>query len=202
MSPTSRNRAAISVSRQRRHSPKKSAASSPGTATITVAERPGMAPVTSIVEGAGFTIAEASASAIRFVPRWPLLPGLYDVEIAWGSRWLSNVSFDFEYGGDNRAQLRAVPLAYLGRGRYRSVCDVPEPLQAIVVRTDARGERLSIAGFRVALLGPLARLRLLGGRALELLRRDPRALFAAFRRSRAGRVRRHAIVSPRCAEPA
>ena len=104
-------RAAISVSRQRRHSPKKSAASSPGTATITVAERPGMAPVTSIVEGAGFTIAEASASAIRFVPRRPLLPGLYDVEIAFASRWLSNVSFDFEYGGDNRAQLRAVPLA-------------------------------------------------------------------------------------------
>ena len=94
----------------------------------------------------------------------------------------------------------SVPLAYLGRGRYRSVCDVPEPLQAIVVRTDALGERLSIAGFRVARLGPLARLRLLGGRALELLRRDPRALFAAFRRYRAGVVRGDVIVSRRGAD--
>ena len=57
-----------------------------------------------------------------------------------------------------------------------------------------------IADFRVARLGPLARLRLLGGRALELLRRDPRALFAAFRRYRAGVVRGDAIVSRRGAD--
>src|SRR5215207_8109539 len=186
---------ATSASRRRRRSPKASAASSAGTATTTAAERPRMASAASIVESAGFTIAEAGGTAMRLVPRRPLRPGLYDVEIAFASSRLSDVGFDFEYGAGERARLRTIPLAYLGQGRYRSVCDVPEPLQAIVVQTDTLGERPSIAGFRVARLGPLARLRLLGGRAFELLRRDPRALFAAFRRYRAGVVRGDVIVS-------
>ena len=156
-----------------------------------------MVSAASSVERAGFTIAEADGTAMRLVPRRPLRPGLYDVEIAFASSRLSDVGFDFEYGAGERARLRTIPLAYLGQGRYWSVCDVPESLQAIVVRTDALGEPLSIAGFRVARLGPLARLRLLGGRALELLRRDPRALFAAFRRYRAGVVRGDVIVSRR-----
>ena len=101
-----------------------------------------MACAASIVEGAGFTIAEAGGTAMRLVPRRPLRPGLYDVEIAFASSRLSDVGFDFEYGADERVRLRTIPLAYLGQGRYRSVCDVPEPLQAIVVRTDALGERL------------------------------------------------------------
>ena len=159
-----------------------------------------MASAASIVESAGFTIAEAGGTAMRLVPRRPLRPGLYDVEIAFASSRLSDVGFDFEYGAGERARLRTIPLAYLGQGRYRSVCDVPEPLQAIVVQTDTLGERLSIAGFRVARLGPLARLRLIGGRAFELLRRDPRALFAAFRRYRAGVVRGDVIVSRRGAD--
>src|SRR5215213_11365969 len=117
-----------------------------------------MASAASIVDEAGFTIAEADGTAMRLVPRRPLRPGLYDIEIAFASSRLSDVGFDFEYGAGERARLRTIPLAYLGQGRYRSVCDLPEPLQAIVVRTDALGERLSIAGFRVERLGPLARL--------------------------------------------
>src|SRR4051794_20227500 len=192
---------ATSASRRRRRSPKASAASSPGTATTTAAERPCMASAASIVESAGFTIADAGGTAMRLVPRRPLRPGLYDVEIAFASSRLSDIGFDFEYGAGERARLRTIPLAYLGKGRYRSVCDVPEPLQAIVVQTDTLGERLSIAGFRVARLGPLARLRLIGGRALELLRRGPGGPFAALPPHPAGAGRGDAVVPPPRADP-
>jgi GT2 family glycosyltransferase len=69
-----------------------------------------------------------------------------------------------------------------------------------VIRPNDAGEPIAVEHFRVRRLGPLARLRLLGGRALELLRRDPRALFAAFRRYRAGVVRGDVIVSRRGAD--
>jgi GT2 family glycosyltransferase len=151
--------------------------------------------------GDGLAIADRSAF-IRLVPTRPLAPGLYDVEVTFGPGPWADVAFDFDYGGADGRQLRTVPLAYGGRGRYRSVCHVPERLIAIVVRPNAAGERLAVERFRVTRLGVLARLKLLGGRALELLRRDPRALLAAFRRYRAGVTRGDVIVSRRGADTA
>ncbi|HEX8166483.1 MAG TPA: glycosyltransferase family 2 protein [Beijerinckiaceae bacterium] len=147
----------------------------------------------------GLLVKEPSA-AIRLVPTRPLAPGLYDVEVAFGAGPWADVAFDFAYGNAEGAQLRTVPIGYAGQGRYRSVCHVPERLSGIVIRPNAAGGRLAIERFRVTRLGALARLKLLGGRALELLLRDPRALFAALRRYRAGVARGDVIVSRRGAD--
>jgi GT2 family glycosyltransferase len=165
-----------------------------GQAGFAVAETNGLEP-----DRDGLVVADRSAS-IRLAPGRPLDPGLYEVEVAFGPGPWADVVFDFEYGDGADEKLRTIPLGYGGRGRYRSVCHLPDRLSAIVIRPNAAGERLSIERFRVMRLGLLARLRLLGGRALELLLRDPRALFAAARRYRAGVTRGDVIVSRRGAD--
>ena len=158
------------------------------------------------IEEAGFEVAAASglsptpdgfvvedaAACLRLAPPRPLQPGLYEVAVTFGASPLSGAVFELEFGG---TPPRAIPLAYLGRGRFRSVCHVPDPLSALLIRPNAPGERLVLDALHLRRLGALARLRLLGGRALALLRQDPRALIGAARRYRAGVTRGDVIVA-------
>ena len=68
-----------------------------------------MASAASIVEGAGFTIAEAGGTAMRLAPRRPLRPGLYDFEIV--ATRIRNKLYHFGTQGHFSACLGGINIA-------------------------------------------------------------------------------------------